>query len=273
MANWFKDYQRVLVYLPGAGGEYITALYNGQDMSRDQSLDNTTTDSRNRYKSHNSFPGHHLLFNKARSLPAIPGEWTDECRLHFTSESEIKKWINKVDPDQDWKENTGDPDSSILVREFPIGEYETGNTVIVEKPIWFPTHHDYGVFREPVWKWLDFDDDYWMFHWSFCIFFKGDMIGDKDQSPFYFSEISSEFNSISPHLTWHRERWIFKNYYSQKFPNSRISVDDSTFQKETNYIGWAEQNLEAIRKHLVDTKTIDNIDKKCWDYLCNAMPK
>ena len=36
--NWFKDHHRVLVYLPGSGGEFITALLNGQDMESSSTM-------------------------------------------------------------------------------------------------------------------------------------------------------------------------------------------------------------------------------------------
>lgn len=270
MANWFKDTQRVLVYPPGAGGEYITACYNGQDLTEDYSYSKGAP-GKNRYASHNGFPGHDILFEKSKTLPLSPGEWTEENRLNFSSESELKEFINKEDPEGKWKKSTGNPDANKVIRKFPIGEYETGNKVLVEHPIWFPTHYDYGCFREPVWKWLDFDDLYWMVHWSICIFFKSVDSFEKKQENII--NLSQEFNVENPHTTWHQDRHIYRNYYNKKFPNSRISVDDKSFREELNYIEWAELNLEAMEKYLVDNNARDVIYKPCWDYLKNAMPR
>jgi len=267
MANWFKDYHRVLVYPSGGGGEYITACYNGQDLNEDFSFSKRAP-GRNRYSSHNSFPGHNILYDEAVKLPKIDGgEWTEECRINFSDEIEIKKFLNKKDPNGNWKQFTGDPDNTKVVRQYPIGKYDFGEKVFVENPIWFPTHYDYNVFREPVWKWLDYDHDYWLVHWAMAMFFK-DGSGE-----FEIIDISHEFNSKQPHLNWYRDRHVYRNYYNQKFPKSRISVDDESFRKDVNYIDWAEENLEVMEKYLVDNNAIDKINKKCWDYLHNAMPR
>lgn len=267
MANWFKDHQRVLVYPPGAGGEYITIKYNKQDLFQHYSYSKRAP-NRNRYSSHNSFPGHNILFDEVAKLPPITGEWTDECRLNFSNEGEIKKFINKKDPTGEWKKVTGNPDADKVIREYPIGKDKSDKVVFVHNPIWFPTHYDYGVFREPVWKWLDFDDHYWMVHWSLAMFFK-----DTHVSATKFTTISDEFYWKAPFATWHQERHIYRNYYNQKFPKSRISVDDESFRKDVDYIWWAEKNLEAMEKYLVDNNAIDKINKRCWDYLHNAMPR
>jgi hypothetical protein len=263
MPTWFKDDQRVLVYPPGAGGEYITAVKNSQDLSKHWSLSKGAP-GRNRYSSHNSFPGHDYIFDLAQGKPSIAGEWTDECRVHFNSESAIKKFLDKKDPTGKWRQTTGDPDQDIVKRHRPVGEDDFAEVVFVQNPIWFPTHYDYGVFRDPVWKWLDFDSNYWMVHWSMCIFFKsmGNIV-----------ELSHEFNWRHPATTWHQDRHLYRNYYNQKFPNARISVDDKEFRKTVNYIEWAELNLEAMKKHLDDTNQSNVINPACWDYLNNAMPR
>lgn len=265
--DWFKDHQRVLVYPPGAGGEYITAVLNSQDLSQDFSFSKMAP-NRNRYSSHNSFPGHPILFEEAQRLPSRAGEWTEECRVNFKNEMEIKRFLKEQDPKHKWKQETGNPDVDKVIREQPgEGEYETINTVFVENAKWFPTHYDYNVFREPVWKWLDYDNPYWTIHWSVCMFFK-DRNCPKD-----IAEISHEWYTESPELTWHPERNIFRNYYNQKYPNSRISVDDLKFRDKTRYIDWAENNLKAMRKYLVDNNRLDYMNQDCWRFLNEEMPR
>ena len=55
--NWFQDHQRVLVYHPGQGGEYICCKLNGETFPED----NPT----NRFRTINSFPGQDYLYDQA----------------------------------------------------------------------------------------------------------------------------------------------------------------------------------------------------------------
>lgn len=268
LMDWFKDHQRVLVYLPGSGGEYITVCYNNQDLDKDYSFSKRAP-GRNRYSCHNGFPGHNILFEESCKMPKKIGEWTDECRLNFNSEQELKNYLDEKDPEGDWRQKTGDPDSDKVVRKFPVGEFGTKEEVLVDNPVWFPTHYDYGLFREPVYKWLDFNDSYWLTHWFLSLTFKC----DTSITPDKMNSLFLEFNVKNPDKSWHIDRWIYRNYYNQKFPESRISVDDANFRKEVDYIGWAEKNLEAIEKWLVEGNAMPSISNKCWDYLHNAMPK
>ena len=269
--DWFKDHQRVLVYPPGAGGEYITAVLNSQDLTADFSFSKRAP-GRNRYSSHNSFPGHSILFEEAQNLPQTPGEWTDECRLNFKNEMEIKRFLKEQDPKGHWKQLTGNPDVDKVIREKPgKGEYETVNTVFVHDAKWFPTHYDYNCFREPVWKWLDYDNPYWTVHWSMCIFFKGD--SPVQEGTVDIAELSHEWYSDLPEQSWHPERNIYRNYYNQKYPNSRINVDDLEFRDKTRYINWAEDNLKAMNKYLVDNDRLDSMNQDCWRYLNEEMPR
>jgi len=211
MSNWFKDDQRVLVYHPGAGGEYVTSILNGQKL--------ILLDS-NRYKSLNSFPAHDLLYKTSTALKEINQEWSEECRLNFSSEQELKEFINKTDPTDQWKFSSGNPD-----RDNP----RLGRRNVLESSKWFHTHFDFNLFREPVWKWLDYTNPYWILHWALCIIVKGDVDIRTDTLTRTKSTIKR-----------------FKKYYSNKFPNSRIDVDDLKFRADTNYLEWAQKNIDAI---------------------------
>ena len=150
--KWFKDHQRVLVYHPGQGGEYICCKLNGENMKSEE--DNPI----NRYRTINSFPGQDYLYDQAERQEHVKWEWSEECRLSFNSEQHLKNELQNSNPD--FKFIGGNPD-----RELP----RLGRRNYAEKSDWFPTHWCYGLFREPVFKWLDCDNDEWIYHWAICI--------------------------------------------------------------------------------------------------------
>ena len=207
--NWFQDHQRVLVYHPGQGGEYICCKLNGETFPED----NPT----NRFRTINSFPGQDYLYDQAERSEPVYWEWSEECRLTFNSEQHLKNEIQNSNPR--FKFMGGNPD-----RELP----RLGRRNHAEKSNWFPTHWCYGLFREPVFKWLDCDNDEWLHHWAVCIQMKGDR-----------SNIVRTDETI---ITLNR----YRNYYSSRYPNSRISVDDPKFREETGYMDWAKRNVELL---------------------------
>jgi len=262
--NWFKDHHRVLVYLPGSGGEFITALLNGQDMES-----SGTMTGNNRYRSYNSFPGHESLINLSKTLPESKDEWVDECRIKFETEMKLKEYLENSDL-VDWK-NQGNPDlgPGPIIRTIDdyTEEFAPDNT-------WFPTHYDYGLFREPVWKWLDYDNDYWPVHWSIMLFLKTSAYR-QDGSTMTLEEKSHEFNPKNPGNTWHSEMDSYRKLYS-RFPNSRISIDDKfdrEFNIKTQYIDWAKRNLKSLDKYLETKNARDKFNDECYDYLNDQLPK
>ena len=268
MSNLFKDHHRVLVYLPGAGGEYITSVLSGQTVNFGPNL---AKGWQNRHYSKNIFPGHEELLKFAHTLPKVHGEWTEECRLNFSNEMAIKKFINNKEPNNHWGI---DKEENLRV---PLVIYDTGNIRSNKKPEWFPTHYDFGVFRMPVWHWLDCDNPYWSAHWAFCSFFKATPTDISNNKLKMFELLLRHLNTfdVVDNRLFRPNEDIYRNYYNQKFSKYRISVDNESFQNETNYITWAEENLKAIGIHLsIKPKSaLGSTATQCWEYLNDCLPR
>lgn len=258
MSEWFKKHHRVLVYPPGAGGEYIVSTLDGDNY---QSVNN-----QNKYVSGKSFPGFVALQTEAEKLPEQHGEWTPECRLNFSNEIELKNFV---------KEKTlkipHNPDLEEESIGFPVAHYKTGNLSSTMKPVWYPVHYDFNIFRAPVWWWLDYDDIYWNVHWTLCLKIKNENnIGESIE--YDLQPLFKLFDIDNVHNWNHNNRNIYRNYYNQKHPKSRISVDNEYFREETNYIEWAEKNLKIIKPFADRFRTTGN-GKVLWEYLNDAMPR
>ena len=83
---WFQDHQTVLVYHPGSGGEYICSKLNGQkDLS----------DKTNKFRCINGYPANDYLYDIASQKEGVEFEWSEECRLTFSSEDELKETVTQ----------------------------------------------------------------------------------------------------------------------------------------------------------------------------------
>ena len=268
MSRWFKPHQRVLVYPPGAGGEYIVTALTSSTGFEDV---NTNL---NKYTSGMDFPGSVILHREASKLPENHGEWTEECRLNFSDEMELKEFLKEKLPREDlWKSYVNnDPDTEEHPNPFPVAHYKTGNIESTMKPVWYPAHYDYNIFRAPVWWWLDYDNVYWNVHWSLCLKVKNEnnltITNEKDIEPLF---VQFDVNDLH---NWEHgtNRNIFRNYYNIKYPKSRISVDNEDFKEETNYIKWAERNLKVIKPFADKFRDRGN-SKLLWEYLNDALPR
>jgi hypothetical protein len=216
---WFKDHQRVLVYYPGSGGEYITSKLNKQKLNPLPF---------NRYLCINGFPGQAYLYSKAEKSDPVDWEWSEECRLSFNSEEELKDEI--IATGEDWRFQGGNPD-----RELP----RLGRRHISQSADWFPAHYDYGLFRDPVWKWLDCDNLEWVIHWAICIQLK-----------------TITVEKIDPDMIIKRYK-NYRDYYS-KWPEARISVDDEFIKNEAEYHTWAKKNIKTLLPILENKQFVSN---------------
>ena len=206
--SWFKDHQRVLVYHPGQGGEYICCKLN-EEKHKENDI--------NRYNTINGFPGQDYLYKQAERLEKLDWEWSEECRLTFNSEQHLKNELQNSNPD--FKFLGGNPD-----RNLP----RLGRRNYAKSSDWFPTHWDYGIFRKPVFQWLDCDNDEWIHHWAVCIQMKDD-----------------RSTIVRPEDTVKTYR-LYREYYSSRYPDSRLSVDDQDFRQKTGYMDWAKRNIELL---------------------------
>lgn len=235
---WFQDHQTVLVYHPGSGGEYICCRLNGQK---------ELSDKNNKHRCFNNFPGSERLYEESIELPAVDFEWAEECRLTFNSEDEYK---DKVTSHQGWQFTSGNPD-----RIKP----RLGQRTLMENCNHFPTHWCYGLFREPVFKWLDCDNDYWLAHWDLVLDIK-DRYFEKELQESKGKWTHYEAASLD-YYSFQQRYKRYRQYYTDKFPNSRITVE-SLFDK-VDYISWGKRNLAVCKsyldKHSISSKHIDKI--------------
>ena len=224
---WFKDHQTVLVYHPGSGGEYICSKLNVQKLLLDKF---------NKHRCFNSFPGNDKLYELVSVQEAVNWEWTEECRLKLRSEKQLQEIVNK---DKDWHYVSGNPD-----RNKP----RLGQRSLMENCNHFPTHWCYGLFREPVYKWIDCDNDYWLLHWDLVLDIKDRYFESAIQQSvgkwMKYREASKD------HFSFDKRYKRYREYYNTRFPNSRISIDDLDFQTKTDYKAWALKNLAVAKKML-----------------------
>ena len=241
MSNWFQDHQTVLVYHPGAGGEYICSKLNGQK---------TFNDKTNKFRCVNGYPANEYLFNTASQLEGVDFEWTEECRLSFESEVQLKEFISA---DINWRVTGGNPD-----RLSP----RLGQKTITENVNHFPTHWCFGLFREPVYKWIDCDNDYWIKHWDLILDIK-DRYFEKDEQASTgkwekYPEATKDFYSFKNRYSRYRE------YYKTRFPNSVLLIEDLVYT--VNYKQWAEANLRVaenlLKRYNIKSKYTDDVFDK-----------
>ena len=235
---WFQDHQTVLVYHPGSGGEYICSKLNGQkDLS----------DKTNKFRCINGYPANDYLYDIASQKKGVEFEWSEECRLTFSSEDELKETVTQQ---PGWQFTSGNPN-----RTSP----RLGQKTITENVNHFPTHWCFGLFREPVYKWLDSGQDYWIKHWDL-------MLDIKDR--YFEKEIQESIGKWEKYPEAEKDFYSFKNrylryreYYKTRFPNSVQLVEE--LADSVNYKQWAETNLRVaerlLKKHNIKSKYTDEV--------------
>ena len=241
MSNWFQDHQTVLVYHPGSGGEHICCKLNGQK---------ELSDKNNKHRCINSFPGSDRIYDKVYSKSGVSYEWSEECRITFESEKELKAFVIE---DPDWKLKSGNPD-----RLKP----RLGQRTVIDNVNHFPTHWCFGLFREPVYKWLDCDNDYWIKHWDLVLDIKDHYFEKEIQESIgkwlKYSEAEKDFYSFKNRYLRYRE------YYKTRFPNSVLLVEE--LAEKVNYKQWAKTNLRVaerlLKKHNIKSKYTDEVFDK-----------
>ena len=239
---WFQDHQTVLVYHPGSGGEYICSRLNGQK---------ELADKHNKHRCFNSFPGSDSLYEAVLKKEPVEWEWSEECRLVFKDEDELKKFVTV---EENWMYMSGNPD-----RIKP----RLGQRTLMENCNHFPTHWCYELFREPVYKWLDCDNDYWLVHWDLMLdikdrYFENNIKASRGKWQKYDSA-QKDPRSFSQRYMRYRE------YYKTRFPKSRITIE-SLVQK-TDYKNWAESNLRSCKLLLDKYDFSSSVIDKVFDEL------
>jgi len=235
---WFQDHQTVLVYHPGSGGEYICSKLNGQKDLNDKT---------NKFRCINGYPGNDYLYDIASQKEGVKFEWSEECRLTFSSEDELKETVTQQ---TGWQFTSGNPN-----RTSP----RLGQKTITENVNHFPTHWCFGLFREPVYKWLDSNQDYWIKHWDL-------MLDIKDR--YFEKEIQESIGKWEKYPEAEKDFYSFKNrylryreYYKTRFPNSVLLVEE--LADSVNYKQWAETNLRVaerlLKKHNIKSKYTDEV--------------
>ena len=235
---WFKDFQTVLVYHPGSGGEYICSKLNGQKELYDKN---------NKHRCFNSFPGSGHLYETVSSREPTDWEWSEECRLTFKDEKELQSFVTK---EEKWYFKSGNPD-----RLSP----RLGQKSLMENCNHFPTHWCYGLFREPVYKWLDCDNDYWLVHWDIMLDIKDLYVENNvEQSKGKWNRYDKAEKDPRSFLQRYNR---YRDYYKTRFPKSRVSIE--SLVSKTNYKQWAENNLSLSKaildKHNISSAVLDKV--------------
>jgi len=228
MNELIKKTQTVLVYCPGMGGEYIACMKTPKsyrpDLLTKHGLMTSFTDT-NKWVSC-GFPREDFLRERVMGLQSLSKEYTPEQRLTFKTQKEAFDYLYKIGLDPH--------------KTPPYTEPLLNNA-------WLSVHWHYGLW-EDHWKWVDWDNDDWIYHWGICHNWK---FKNRDEDWTKLDDISynnanNNPNWLHDHINWFRlQTTRYKEYFNKHFPNNGFNIDRKDGEL-IDYKGWARNNLKAL---------------------------
>ena len=212
MNELIKKAQTMLVYYPGMGGEYICSmkLHNRELFDKIWLTDN------NRWQAE-AFTGPYypFLVSEAQKLQSLPNEFIAEQRLTFKTQKEAFDYLYKHGKN--------------IQENYVFKEPKLNNA-------WLMAHWHFGLW-EDHWRWIDWDNDNWLTHWSICSGFKISINYDN-----WFGNNKLDFGYFRGTINCIK---TYREYYRKHFPNNSFNIDKEDGES-VNYKDWAKKNIEAL---------------------------